>query len=342
MPLRDLWAAAVVQPVTPSASSLPSSSPFLLDTGPSSASGEWKILTVKPKFLAKILSGCKLWELRKTSCNYRGRIGLVASGTQKIWGAARVVDSQFKTRAELQANTNMTGLTHGELALFCGEFGAHAWVLDEVTAFTKPLDWKPIPGCIVWSPVSPSLQVQMRLSAKRMPPKGDDLLMEMEMARQLLLHQRRIGARPKPNQKVHRKCRWCDIWPFGPFRWTLFCLKKSHWTERFTFLQRCLAMFWESFLKLRYRILVINLSLKLSKGKQKWNRFACPLPSLPSTLGYFCKVRKKRSGQGLGDYCEFWKRNRIRLLYVDIGQSHICNHCWISHHLTYGYHSINT
>lgn len=161
MPLRDLWAAAVVQPVTPSASSLPSSSPFLLDTGPSSASGEWKILTVKPKFLAKILSGCKLWELRKTSCNYRGRIGLVASGTQKIWGAARVVDSQFKTRAELQANTNMTGLTHGELALFCGEFGAHAWVLDEVTAFTKPLDWKPIPGCIVWSPVSPSLQVQM-------------------------------------------------------------------------------------------------------------------------------------------------------------------------------------
>lgn len=207
MPLRDLWATAVVQPVTPSTSSLPSSSPSLLDTGRSSASVEWKILTVKPKFLAKILSGCKLWELRKTCCNYRGRIGLVASGTQKIWGTAQVVDSQFKTRAELQANTKMTGLTHGELDLFCGVFGAHAWVLDEVTAFTTPLDWKPIAGCIVWSPVSPSLQVQMRLSAKRMVPTADGLLIEMEMARQQLLHQRRIGARSKPNQKVRRKRR---------------------------------------------------------------------------------------------------------------------------------------
>lgn len=341
MPLRDLWAAAVVQPVTPSASSLPSSSPFLLDTGPSSASGEWKILTVKPKFLAKILSGCKLWELRKTSCNYRGRIGLVASGTQKIWGAARVVDSQFKTRAELQAyqhdRSDPWGTCFILWRVWCSCMGPR-W--GDSFHKTFGLEAHSRLYCLVTSEslfASPNA-----LSAKRMPPKGDDLLMEMEMARQLLLHQRRIGARPKPNQKVHRKCRWCDIWPFGPFRWTLFCLKKSHWTERFTFLQRCLAMFWESFLKLRYRILVINLSLKLSKGKQKWNRFACPLPSLPSTLGYFCKVRKKRSGQGLGDYCEFWKRNRIRLLYVDIGQSHICNHCWISHHLTYGYHSINT
>ena len=303
----------------------------------------------KPKFLAKILSGCKLWELRKTCCNYRGRIGLVASGTQKIWGTAQVVDSQFKTRAELQANTKMTGLTHGELDLFCGVFGAHAWVLDEVTAFTTPLDWKPIAGCIVWSPVSPSLQVQMRLSAKRMFPTADGLLIEMEMARQQLLHQRRIGARSKPNQKVRRKRRWCDIWPFGEgelyFAWKarqelkdqldevpadrreFYFAWKKHTEKVIGILTKMPGHVLREFFEVEIQDSRHKIELEVEQRGAKSE----------TDVHALCLVQsaKKRSGKGLGDYHEFSKRNRIRLLYMDIGQSHICNHCWISHHLTY-------
>lgn len=142
-------------------------------------SPSWKALTIKPKYLSQILTGNKMWEIRKVNCHYRGTVVLVASATHKVWGTATLTASVYKSRGELQAGS---GLTEAELDSFCGPNGAYAWMLEKPVLLAKPVDWKPVPHCIIWSPVSQTLELKLRLAASRYNVPVDELLVEMKTA----------------------------------------------------------------------------------------------------------------------------------------------------------------
>ena len=50
-----------------------------------------KSLIVQAPWVNLILLGVKVWELRSTPCQFRGRFGLIESGTGMIVGAATMV-----------------------------------------------------------------------------------------------------------------------------------------------------------------------------------------------------------------------------------------------------------
>ena len=89
MPLRDLWAGAQLSTTDSTSTSESDSSDVSSSSSEESStstaaspllSRTWKILTVKPRYLSQILAGCKVWEVRKKNCKYRGNVALVASG----------------------------------------------------------------------------------------------------------------------------------------------------------------------------------------------------------------------------------------------------------------------
>ena len=176
MPLLTLWDGAQV-------SSTESTSPsYLLDAYATSSSQEsptstptspllspawkWKILTVKPRYLSQILAGCKVWEVRKRNCKYRGNVAVVASGTKKIWGSVVIVGSSWKSLGALQRSTGHC-IPSDCLAKFCskdGSPGAYVWTMEQTQVFKEPLPFRRVPGCVTWT-LPDSNTVQMIESA---------------------------------------------------------------------------------------------------------------------------------------------------------------------------------
>ena len=54
-----------------------------------------KGLIIKPYWANKILGEEKTLEIRISNSNIRGTIGIVISGTSKVWGTVELVDSFF-------------------------------------------------------------------------------------------------------------------------------------------------------------------------------------------------------------------------------------------------------
>lgn len=52
-------------------------------------------LTVKPRWLALLLSGRKTWELRSCRCHLRGDVALMASGCATVYGIVEPLGCVF-------------------------------------------------------------------------------------------------------------------------------------------------------------------------------------------------------------------------------------------------------
>ena len=113
------------------------------------------VLTLKPKWLVRILSGQKTWELQKTSLG-TGAIALVASGTGHVWGRAMV--SEISRMNACDINASNFGF-HGCDAEAFQEYirkpkgGEYAELqihkLARVVRFNAPVPFKRTPGAII-------------------------------------------------------------------------------------------------------------------------------------------------------------------------------------------------
>ena len=89
-------------------------------------------LTLKPEWLALILSGRKTWELRSRPCQQKGIVALLASGTSAVFGCCDIVGCRFRTHDELKEPEAVAkhGLSCEALHRFLAAHqGAYAWRL---------------------------------------------------------------------------------------------------------------------------------------------------------------------------------------------------------------------
>lgn len=105
-----------------------------------------KALIIKKKWLDKILSGEKTWEMRSRRTRYRGKIGLIESGSGLIVGEARLVScSPFPIKPNLDHIDKHQIEDIELLKKWC-----YAWELAEIKKYNEPTPYIHPRGAVVW------------------------------------------------------------------------------------------------------------------------------------------------------------------------------------------------
>ena len=107
-----------------------------------------KGLIIKPKWADLILDGYKTIELRGSNTKIRGTIGIIKSGTSKIYGTIDLVDTieinkdnfeDLKTRHLV--NTDFSKLPYKK---------TYGWILSNLVRYDKPVPYEHKQGCVIW------------------------------------------------------------------------------------------------------------------------------------------------------------------------------------------------
>lgn len=110
------------------------------------------ILIVKPYWADLILSGSKIWEIRGHNTTKRGKIDIAKSGTGKIFGEVKLVDSIPLTQElwESSRDKHQVNLSWKELLSIYKK--PHAWIFEYGSAekYIMPVSYKHPKGAVVW------------------------------------------------------------------------------------------------------------------------------------------------------------------------------------------------
>ena len=106
-----------------------------------------RALIVKKKWLDKILSGEKRWEIRGSNTNIRGVIGLIESGSGVIMGECELYDSDYvwdlwsRLSVEQHMVINKSDINYKN---------PHVWKLKNAKRYNKPTPYTHPQGAVVW------------------------------------------------------------------------------------------------------------------------------------------------------------------------------------------------
>lgn len=107
-----------------------------------------KAFIVKEYWGNLILDGSKLWEIRGTGTKIRGRVGVIFSGTGKIWGSVEIVDSSEMQKEDFEM--------YRKLHCIRGKFEdlpyrkPHIWYLRNAVRFSEPIPYQHPQGAVIW------------------------------------------------------------------------------------------------------------------------------------------------------------------------------------------------
>ena len=109
-----------------------------------------KGLIIKPKWADLILNKEKTIEIRGNNTKIRGTIGIIKSGTKKIFGTVELIDSEELTREKfnLWKDKHKLDISYDELIETYPR--PYAWHLSEATKYDAPISYKHKQGCVVW------------------------------------------------------------------------------------------------------------------------------------------------------------------------------------------------
>ena len=107
-----------------------------------------KGLIIKEKWLNKIFSGDKTWEIRSSNTNIRGKIYLIQSGTKHIFGECDIIDSKKLTLLDYQNNKDKHCILKG-LENFPYK-NTYAWIISNAKKYEKPIPYKHPMGAVIW------------------------------------------------------------------------------------------------------------------------------------------------------------------------------------------------
>lgn len=92
-----------------------------------------------------ILSGEKTWEIRSSTCHFRGTVGLVCEGkyvgTVDIIGAKELTLNQYKKTKKNHQVKDVKTLPYKK---------TYAWVLENPVRFKSPKPYTHKAGCVIW------------------------------------------------------------------------------------------------------------------------------------------------------------------------------------------------
>lgn len=111
-----------------------------------------KALIVKGKWLDLILdgdeSGPKLWEIRGTGTQVRGRVGLIRSGSGLIVGSTEIVGSSLLLKYDFETFRHLHKISGPYEELPYAE--PHIWYLNESIRFPAPIPYRHPHGAVIW------------------------------------------------------------------------------------------------------------------------------------------------------------------------------------------------
>jgi hypothetical protein len=120
-----------------------------------------RTLLIMAEPLAKILSGQKVWEVRRRRTRFLGeRIGLSESGANRIVATCTIIENRGPlTYSEVIKNARRMGHTRAGVAHNPGllrqikERKLYVWVLANVRKLRKPVAFKNPPGAVIFAKV---------------------------------------------------------------------------------------------------------------------------------------------------------------------------------------------
>lgn len=109
-----------------------------------------KGLIIKPKWAELILQGKKTIEVRGNKTNIRGTIGIIESGSKKVFGTAELFHcTEFtKEKFEIWRNEHKLDITYIELLKIYPK--PWAWCFTDIKKYDEPKTYKHKQGCVIW------------------------------------------------------------------------------------------------------------------------------------------------------------------------------------------------
>lgn len=114
--------------------------------------GLTKALLLKPFWSNEILNNNKTWEIRSRRTNVRGRIGVIASGTSKIYGECELVDCIPLTKELYDNNFNKHHISCSYEELPENYKKGYIWVIKENSQqlYKEPMAYIHPQGAVIW------------------------------------------------------------------------------------------------------------------------------------------------------------------------------------------------
>ncbi len=106
-----------------------------------------RALIIRKRWLDKILDGGKVWEMRSTKTNVRGKIGLIESGTGLIMGEASLVDCLGPIDC---SDAGLSEDKHHVLDHYLLEKWKFPWVLAGAKRYNEPIPYRHPKGAVIW------------------------------------------------------------------------------------------------------------------------------------------------------------------------------------------------
>ncbi|MBD5468895.1 MAG: ASCH domain-containing protein [Lachnospiraceae bacterium] len=107
-----------------------------------------KAFIVKEHWGNLILDGEKPWEIRGTSTQIRGRVGVVFSGTGMIQGSVEVVGSSLLLKEDFELFRKYHHVPGNFEELPYEK--PHIWYLKDAIRFVKPVPYQHPRGAVIW------------------------------------------------------------------------------------------------------------------------------------------------------------------------------------------------
>lgn len=107
-----------------------------------------KGLIIKEKWLNKIFSGKKTWEIRGSNTKIRGKIYLIQSGTKHIYGECDIIAVKKLTLEDYQINIDKHCIKQGIEQL--PYKNTYTWIISNVKRYENPKPYKHPIGAVIW------------------------------------------------------------------------------------------------------------------------------------------------------------------------------------------------
>jgi len=109
-----------------------------------------KGLIIKPKWAELILDGKKSIEVRGSKTNIKGTIGIIESGSKKVFGTAELYHyfKLSKDNFELTRNGHLLKISYEELLKIYPK--PYGWCFQNVEKYDNPVPYEHKQGCVIW------------------------------------------------------------------------------------------------------------------------------------------------------------------------------------------------
>ena len=110
-----------------------------------------KGLIIKPKWADLILEGQKTVEVRGSKTNIRGEIGIIKSGTKKVYGTVELFSCIKLEKRQFEGawkERHKIDISWEELLKIYPT--PYAWCLKDVKVYDKPIPYDHKKGCVIW------------------------------------------------------------------------------------------------------------------------------------------------------------------------------------------------